>query len=257
VDRSKIIIGGPLDNMMFDDIDKYLEKNPNQPYAIDIGCSNNSYLLPLTSYQRILIDYDMQKLKNIPPVDSNCKIVKTMINVSTVNRVLEKFTFPSNISFLNIDIDGVDLFVMDEILKVYKPYLICTEINEKIPPPIKFSVKPIENFVMDGSTPNHFYGYSIMCLSDIIEKYGYDLVKLEWNNCFLIKKELNTFGSVAIEDAYNTGYASRQGRTQIFYYNSDMQYLLDNHSVDEKLNFINNTFKKYDGTFILETGKIL
>jgi hypothetical protein len=44
VDRSKIIIGGPLDNLMFENIDKYLEKNPNEKYAIDIGCSNNSYL---------------------------------------------------------------------------------------------------------------------------------------------------------------------------------------------------------------------
>jgi hypothetical protein len=102
---------------------------------------------------------------------------------------------------------------------------------------------------MDDS---HMYGYSIMCLSDIMKKYGYDLVKLEWNNCFLIKKELNTFKSLTIEEAYNSGYAFRPGRERIFYYNSNMQYLMENHSVDEKIKFIKTFFGKYEGTYILE-----
>jgi hypothetical protein len=246
-------MSGPLDGIMNENINNYLKNNANEKYAIDIGCSNNSYLLPLTSYNRIMIDYDMQKLRNLPPLDKNCFIVKAMVNPSTINEILGRFNFPSNITFLNIDIDGVDLHVMNEVLKKYNPYLICTEINEKIPPPIKFSVKPIENFIMDDS---HMYGYSISCLSDIMEKYGYDLVKLEWNNAFLIKRELNTFGSVSIDDAYNSGYALRLGREQIFYYNKNMQYLLESHSVNEKIDFINTFFKKYDGIYTLEMEKI-
>ena len=53
-------------------------------------------------------------------------------------------------------------------LSDYRPRLICSEINEKIPPPIKFTVKYSPNHYWQG---DHFYGQSISQLYKLCKKY--------------------------------------------------------------------------------------
>ncbi len=103
----------------------------------------------------------------------------------------------------DIDIDGYDYFVLDELLSSFRPAIICAEINEVIPPPIKFTVKLHPSYVWGE---NHFLGQSICQLSLLCKKYDYILVELHYNNAFLVPKELNPFTPLTPEDAYIKGY---------------------------------------------------
>ena len=48
-----------------------------------------------------------------------------------------------------------------------RPALVCTEFNEKIPPPIKFAVRfdPAHRYGVD-----HFFGYSLAMLAGLAER---------------------------------------------------------------------------------------
>jgi len=231
---------------MHNDIDLFLNGNTSENIAVDIGCSNNSYTFWILDCKRICIDYDKAKTDSLPR-ENNTIILNERITPSNVNDILTSNGVPKQFKFLNLDIDGYDIFVLDSLLSYFSPYLICSEINEKIPPPIKFSVLFDENYRW---AVDHFFGYSISYLEDILDKYGYDLVKLEYNNVFLIKTELNKFEKMSINDAYNNGYILRPDRSRIFYYNQDVQFLIDNHPVDKKIEFIDRYFKKYDGKYV-------
>lgn len=61
-----------------------------------------------------------------------------------------------------------------------------TEINEDIPPPLRFVVK----FDRDFQLRYHFYGYSIAALEDLCEKHNYGILTLEYNNAFLAPREI-------------------------------------------------------------------
>lgn len=241
-----------LDKIMVQDINKFLVGNRNEKVTVDIGCSYNSYSMGLGDYRKILIDCNETKLQKYSMDMPNSVIINKKITPDNVLPVFLENQIPENFSFLNIDIDGYDLFVLKRLLEKYKPYLICAELNEKIPPPIKFSVLFSEDYSWDGS---HFYGFSASCLEDILQNYGYDLVKIEYNNCFLIKSELNTFGNLSIKDAYQLGYVEALDRANTFYYNSNMQYLLENNTVKDKIDFIDDYFKNYKDKYLISRDK--
>jgi hypothetical protein len=236
-----------LDQLMLENILTYIQQNPNEKICVDIGCSDNSYCLILDDHKKIGFDADDNKLKNY---NNSIHIVNKKITPENVLSVFKENNIPTNFSFLNLDIDGYDIFVLDKLLSEYSPYLICTEINEKIPPPIKFTVLYDEKYEWEV---NHFFGYSLSCLEEILDKHGYDLVKLQYNNAFLIKKELNQFGSKSIEQAYKEGYIDGPSRKEIFYYNENVDCLIENNlSISDKLKFINNFFQKYKGKYELK-----
>jgi len=66
-------------------------------------------------------------------------------------------------------------------LSSFRPRLIVTEINEKIPPPIRFVVKYDPAFKLR----HHFYGYSIAALGDLCARHDYGILRLEYNNAFI------------------------------------------------------------------------
>jgi len=137
------------------------------------------------------------------------------------------------------------------VLSEYQPYLVCMELNEKIPPPIKFSVNYSDDYYY--ASGSHFYGFSIQCLEDILSKYGYDLVKVQYNNCYIIKSELNTFGSVGIADGYRDGYTNNTDKKKHFWYNKNVDCLQqDDMPIEKKLKFIDNFFEEHVGKYSLE-----
>jgi hypothetical protein len=138
-----------------------------------------------------------------------------------------------------LDIDGYDYFVLDKILSTYKPQLIVSEINEKIPANIKFTVKYTEGYFWDGS---HYYGYSLLMLNDLLKKYGYKINSLDWNNVILVPGVQEE----KIEDVYNNGYLNREGRLEKFSYNLDFESVY-NMNKENQLEFIINKFNSNNG----------
>jgi len=238
-------------------IDKYLDRLPlSNKFCVDIAASDgismsNTYFLYKKGWNGIAVECDPVKfasLSNSYKVFSDVNLVKAKVTPENVVFLLKACRCPTDFAFLNLDIDSYDYFVLDKLLDNFRPSLICLEINEKIPPPISFTVKYIPEHFWKG---DHFYGQSISRCYKLCKKYNYDIVELCYNNMFIIPKEINKQKALSPEVAYKNGYKNKADRRDRFPWNSDMEYLLSMSKNDGK-KFINNKFNKYKGMYILE-----
>lgn len=238
-------------------IGKYLDSLPiEKKYCVDIAASDgismsNTLFLFEKQWDGIAVECDPDRfssLANLYKKFKNVNLVKTRVIPENVVFLLKSCLCPKNFPFLNFDIDGYDFFVLDKLLAQFRPLLMCIEINEKIPPPISFTVKYDPNFMWDES---HFYGQSISKCYELCKKYRYDIVELYYNNLFLIPSEINKHGQLSPEQAYGIGYKNKKDRKEKFPWNSDMEELLT-MSKEKAIEFLKCKFEKYDGKYILE-----
>jgi len=235
-------------------INRYINTlNLESKCCVDIGASDglsmsNTYPLYKDGWSGLAVEFDAKKFSalassyiNFP----NVNLAKCMVTPENIISLLSANGIPETFEFLSLDIDGYDYFVLDEILAKYRPKLICTEINEKIPPPIKFTVKwnPKYSWAED-----HFFGQSISQLYILATKYKYALVELHYNNAFLIPLECHPKASLTPEEAYQAGYLGKPDRKIKFPWNENMEDVL-HMKPDDALIFVNNFFGKYKGMF--------
>jgi hypothetical protein len=209
-------------------------------FFVDIGASNDPIhsqtesLLEL-GWSGVMFECDPNKYVGLRKrmEGKNVKVVfqkatpKNIVDLFIANEVPPSF-------YLSIDIDGYDIFVLDEILKNYNPYLVISETNEKIPPPIKFTVTYDDEYWWDSS---HFYGYSISYLADVLKKHNYKIDSLDWNNAIIVPGEQE----IEIEKIYLDGYLNREDRKKMFPWNHDFEPI---YSMDyqDKIKFIKEKF---------------
>ncbi len=238
-------------------IDKYLKQisAPNN-FIVDIGASDgvkmsNTYHLfkrgnvgitiegNVDKHQRLLSNYSM-----FPDVE--CFNQKVLPN--NIVQILKSGNTPKDFLLMDLDIDSYDYFILEAVLQSFQPIMIITEINEALPPPVKFKVLPNEKFDWSGG---HFFGYSIACLDDIMNRFEYSLVELHYNNAILISNNFWNDEVLTTTEAYLSGYKSRSNRRKKFYYNNDLEYLFDLSS-PEIINELNIYFADYEGKYLLD-----
>jgi glycosyltransferase involved in cell wall biosynthesis len=238
-------------------IEKYLDSlSIKNKYCVDIAASDgitmsNTLFLFKRGWSGIALEFDAKMFSELALLYkefSSVDLVKTKITPENIVSVLKACLCPKDFAFLNFDIDSYDFFVLDKLLSEFRPSLICAEINEKIPPPISFTVKYDPDHFWKG---DHFFGQSISKCFELCKKYDYDIVELHYNNLFLIPKELNTFEALLPEKAYNAGYLNKKDRKEKFPWNSDMESLLT-MSKEHRIKFLKEKFKDYEGKYILE-----
>jgi hypothetical protein len=173
------------------------------------------------------------------------KSVKIIQNKVTVDNVLEhlKDANVPNDFYLSLDIDGYDYFVLRKILSVYKPQLIISEINEKIPPPIQFTVLYDPNYWWKGW---HHFGYSLSMLENVLPEFGYKILELDFNNVLLVPGTQTE----ELSDVYWNGYLGKPDKNERFYYNTDFGPIYK-MTLPEQIDFINNKFKDYQGQYAI------
>lgn len=236
-------------------IEKYIKQlsiADQSKTAVDIGAGNgirmsNTYALFMNGWNGVGIEYNNRKVSEVAsaykfyPNVSVCRCLVTPLNVVSL---LKSYSIEPNFGILSLDIDCYDLAVLDAVLSEFRPRLIVSEINEKIPPPIKFSV----NFDPDAAMQEHFYGYSLASLDDLLEKYNYVILELEYNNVFLAPAELEQAEAVSIEQAYREGYWERADRKEKFGLNEKFE-ILNNLPLEEGVEFLDNNFSKHKGKY--------
>ena len=235
---------------------RYLRKVPHQKFCVDIAASDgtsasNTRALFEKGWEGLAAEFDGEKfakLANSYALFPGARLSRNKISPDNVIPLLHAHGVPRDFGFLSLDIDSFDYFVLDKILGEFRPTLICAEINEKIPPPLKFTVKYIPDHWWSA---DHFYGQSISQLYTLTSRHKYDLVELHYNNAFLIPSELNTFKSLTPEEAFRKGYAGKKDRESKFPWNKDVDFLLTMSPADAR-NAVNQLFKKYKGKYDLK-----
>ena len=173
-------------------------------------------------------------------------MIRDKITPENVVKILSEITDRKDPKLLDLDIDGYDFHVLSALLEGgYRPSLILAETNEKIPPPIKFSVKYDPDYRWDGT---HFYGMSLAKVEELFQKHEYDIVDLSYANVYAIPKEENDgIRAYSSEEAYDEFYRNA-GWERHFYGNRNVAEVLS-MSAARGVDFFNNHFARYQGKY--------
>ncbi|MBC7931734.1 MAG: hypothetical protein H7Z38_14335 [Rubrivivax sp.] len=226
--------------------------------AVDIGAGDglrgsNTYALFLAGWTGLGVEGDEKRARRLARAYKNLEGVAALCALVTPTNVVELLkahNIPREFGVLSLDIDSYDYWVLDALLEAFRPRLVVTEINEKIPPPVKFVV----GYDPDFRLQHHFFGYSIASLEDLCERHGYALIALEYNNAFLAPRELRGVRALDAAAAYRNGYLERPDRRERFPNNSDMEAL---HSLApaEAVAFLNRFFARHEGKYELSVAE--
>jgi hypothetical protein len=222
--------------------------------AIDIGAGDgmrwsNTYALFANGWKGVGIEFDPRKFVKLARAYKHYSRVYAARNRATPENIvplLQSYEIEKDFSVLSLDIDGNDYWVLRAILSAFRPQLIVTEINEKIPPPIRFVVK----YDPDFQLRHHFFGYSIAMLGDLCEEFGYRILELEYNNAFLAPQELAGERGLDAAAAYARGYLDRPDRKERFQLNFDME-AVHTLSPNQAIEFLRKFYQKYEGQYFL------
>ena len=226
--------------------------------VVDIGAGNgvrwsNSYALLSSGWKALGIEADRQKFALLEKAYSKfpqAQASNALADPENIGALLRQLGIEKNFGVLCLDIDGNDYWVLDAILTDFRPGLVVTEINENIPPPLRFVVKFDPNFRLRY----HFYGYSIAALEDLCDKHQYGILELEYNNAFLAPAELGAGHFRDAEAVYRQGYLERPERKQRFASNLAMKAV---HSLGrgEGIRFLHDFYAADAGNYYLAADK--
>lgn len=225
--------------------------------AVDIGAGDgvkgsNTYALFSGGWKGLGVECVARRAEKLAKTYSRLEGVtacRSRVAPEGVVPLLREHGVRRGFAVLSLDIDSYDYPVLDALLANFRPRIVVTEINEKIPPPLRFFVK----YDPDFRLRHHFYGYSIASLADLCEKHGYTILELEYNNAFLAPREICGEPRQTAEEIYRRGYLERPDRRKKFPSNHDMDALLS-MSPAKALAFIDHFFAKHRGKYELSLG---
>ena len=226
--------------------------------AVDIGAGDgvrgsNTYALFRQGWRGLGVEGDARRArrlarayKSLPGVEA----VHAHVTPANVVALLRAHGVPREFGVLSLDIDSYDYFVLDAVLGTFRPRVVVTEINEKIPPPVRFVVRYDPHFRLQ----HHFFGYSIASLEELCRRHDYALLELEYNNAFIAPRELRPARPLDAAEAYRRGYLGRADRRERFPKNQDMEAL---HSLTpaEAVRFLERFFARHKGKYELSVAE--
>ena len=239
IDSAARALQSPESSSLFEEetIIRDLLRTVNAPeWCVDIAAGDgrvmsNSFSLYRDGWDGLAVEVDGAKFAALAALYAtrpHVRLWRGRVTPANVVSLLAAAETPGEFAFLSLDIDGFDYFVLESILSQYRPALICAEINEKIPPPIRFTVVYSDDYEWDLSL---FYGQSIAQLDVLRARHDYALVQLEYNNAFLMPVEVAP-RSLTAEDAYRDGYLGRGDRLEKMPWNAPYEELLTMRPVD-------------------------
>lgn len=132
--------------------------------SLNIGLSNSKYLLE-KGWNGLLMD---------GKTDGNPFIKQEFITAENICELFKKYEVPNEFDLLSIDIDGNDIWVLENILLGgYKPRVIINEFNGCIPVGVN---KAIKYNSIHSWGENDYYGGSFEAFKVLFNKFNYTLV---------------------------------------------------------------------------------
>lgn len=229
---------------------------PRHRFYVDIAAGDgqtmsNTLALARTGWDGLAVEADATEFTRLARAYGKYPRVRTervIVTPDTVVDLLATHRVPREFGVLSLDIDGYDHFVLARLLEHYRPGLICAEINESIPPPVKFTVsyRPGHAWAKD-----HFYGQSLAMLDDLRARHGYALVQVEYNNAFLLPAERSPVATRPPMEVYREGYLARPDRLTRLPWNREMEFL-QALPPDEVVAALHARFTRYAGRYVCE-----
>ncbi|HEX8456513.1 MAG TPA: hypothetical protein VF656_04250 [Pyrinomonadaceae bacterium] len=225
--------------------------------AVDIGAGDgvrgsNTYALFRAGWRGVGFEGSSRKVcrlaaayKHLPQVSA----ARCFVRPSNVAALLKAYDVERDFGVLSLDIDSYDYWVLDAVLTEFRPRVVVTEINEKIPPPVRFVVHYDPAFQMT----HHFFGYSIASLEDLAARHDYAILEVEYNNAFLAPRELPGVRPQDAATAYRRGYLERPDRREKFRANANMEILHTLKPADV-VKFLDEFYAQHRGKYDLSTG---
>lgn len=223
--------------------------------CVDIGAHDglnhsNSLALFQQGWKGLSIECDpnrFARLAHVYRMFPKVQLNRNKITPQNVCAVLAGNLIPQDFDFLSLDIDSYDYYVLEALLQKYRPTVICTEINEVIPPPLKFAVHYDPQFALDFST--RFYGQSLSMLAELAERHNYKILNMHRMDVFLIDGHYAD-GNEDLETLYRKGFLDLPTPTYYQNYPFDVE-ALQKASPEEGLKLIQEGFAAYAGKFTL------
>jgi hypothetical protein len=227
----------------------------HEGWAVDIAAcdgvtKSNSLALYRDGWRGVAIEADPESFSRLARgyrALPRVALVRAWVTPSNVGGLLVACGVPEEFGFLSLDIDGYDHHVLAAVLETHRPRLICAEINEKIPPPLAFSVRYDPGYAWQA---NAFYGQSLSMLHGLCAPRGYALVELHYNNAFYQRRDLPLPADLEPGEAYRVGYLDRPDRLVRFPWNAEWDAV---HALadEDKVRFVRDRFAAYEGQYDL------
>lgn len=155
-------------------------------YFVDIGAG--FYGHGKMSNTQDLLDKGWEGLQIDADNSDSIAIWKLYVTPENIVHALKEWGAPEGFDFLNIDIDSFDLDILEKIVPVYEPRVICTEFNGTLDPALSIKLKYEEGYIWDESNK---YGYSFGAAVKFCNKYGYKIILNHLNqNLFLVRGDV-------------------------------------------------------------------
>jgi hypothetical protein len=229
---------------------------PRHHFYVDVAAGDgwtmsNTFALARQEWAGLAVEADPDEFARLTRAYAKYPRVRTaqvVVTPANVADVLAAHHVPREFGVLSLDIDGYDHDVLAAMLDRYRPGVICAEINESIPPPVKFAVtyRPGHAWAKD-----HFFGQSLAMLDVLRARHGYALVQLEYNTAFLLPAERSPVASRPVDEVYREGYLARADRLTRLPWNRDTEFL-QALSPAEVVAALHTRFARYAGRYICE-----
>lgn len=168
----------------FDGEDEYVlaELGPGPDrWFVDIGAGDgvtwsNTLYLAEHGWRGLAVECDRNKLAVLSRLHprEQVAVLDRRLNPCDAVKELKRFGVPDSFDCLSVDIDGVDAWMIESVLKEMQPAIIIAEFNHCVPPPIRFCMN-LQNDLVWGV--NQLFGASIQHLYDVCGDYGYGLCR--------------------------------------------------------------------------------
>ena len=170
-------------------------------YFVEIGASNGlenniSWLAIVRRYSGLMVEGDallaQQCRQNFASLNWGLQIVAARVTLDNIREVVA-LSLHSNPDLLSLDIDGIDHYVMKEILALgCRPKIIVVEYNSTFGPKASITVKYKPDFdIAKEHSTRLYYGVSVVGWRRFFSKHGYRFVTVDQNgvNAFFVDEK--------------------------------------------------------------------
>jgi hypothetical protein len=229
-------------------------------YAVDIAAADGvtqSCTLALfrdQGWSGLAVECDANKFAKLAYAYASfaqVELAKCKVSPDNIVALLQAHGAPRDLHFVNLDIDSYDLFVVKALLAGgFRPRLISMEVNEKLPPPLYFTVLYSPDHIWQE---DHFFGCSAVAAAETVRPFGYILAGQHYNNVFFVEAGLAAKAGIEDRDvgvAYASGYRDAADRESLFPWNADVDAALT-MMPNNALAFFEEHFRAYRGKYEL------